>query len=210
MRSDSETQRGTNNSTQLGLPIRSLNRRSFWRIQATMSVEIFSQEGQKGRRASKGDWGSRCRRRPLAVGRTGCLLAFEGKHFWFWSSKNKNALSSLAFLPFCPSALPVKISEALDKIPQQGSSPKRSLGLALRRYGSFCKGSAARQPKRYGIPGSISAGPAAMSPRNARPDETGEARKGAQSANGSLLRICTAQYLYEGWREYGSKAAKVS
>ena len=31
-----------------------------------------------------------------------------------------------------------------------------------------------------------------------------------QSANGSALRICTAQYLYEGCREYGSKAANVS
>jgi hypothetical protein len=40
----------------------------------------------------------------------------------------------------------VKISEVLDTSRQRDSSPKRSLGLAWRRNGSFYKKSAAWQP----------------------------------------------------------------
>jgi hypothetical protein len=67
-----------------------------------------------------------------------------GKYFWFWSSKNKNALSSLAFRSF---DLPVKISEALDTSRSRGSSPKRWRRVAWLRYGSFCKKAALRQPQ---------------------------------------------------------------
>ena len=50
-------------------------------------------------------------------------------------------------LAFCPSDLPVKITKVLGTSQQQASSPKRSLGSALRRHGSFCKQAAARQPR---------------------------------------------------------------
>ena len=89
-----------------------------------------------GRAAADGPW--------EWVSASTCVL--RRKYFWFWSSKNKNAFPSLAFCPsaFCPSC---EIPEGLDTTRQNGSSPKRSRGVALRRHGSFCKGAAARQPK---------------------------------------------------------------
>ena len=50
-------------------------------------------------------------------------------------------------LAFCPSDLPVKISEVLGTSQQHDSSPKRSPDLAQRRHVSFCREAAARQPQ---------------------------------------------------------------
>jgi hypothetical protein len=85
-------------SRRLGLPNCSSNRRSFCSVaRPPRTIEIFSQEDQKNRRREM-------RVRAAACGhRVGFWPLKE--YFWFWSSKNKNALSSLAF---CPSDLPVK------------------------------------------------------------------------------------------------------
>jgi hypothetical protein len=57
-----------------------------------------------------------------------------GKYFWFWSSKNKNA----SFSPtFCPSDLPVKISEVLETSRQRDSSPKLVAPLSLATQREF-------------------------------------------------------------------------
>ena len=44
-----------------------------------------------------------------------------------------------------------ELSTGLDTTRQHGCSPKRSLGLAARRYGSFCKNSAAGPPRTCGM-----------------------------------------------------------
>ena len=71
-------------STHLGLPIRSLNRRNFCGgSRPPRKSEIFSQEVQKDRRASKGSRGSRCRLRARQ------LLSLEGNIFGFGPPKTK-------------------------------------------------------------------------------------------------------------------------
>jgi hypothetical protein len=72
------------------------------------------------------------------VRRSECLIACRAirratQHQTWWRQREP------AFLAFCPSDLPVKISKAFGSSSQHDSSPKRSRSCALRRYKSFCK-----------------------------------------------------------------------
>jgi len=88
-------------------------------------TRFFHRKGRRSEGRAKGTWGSRCRRRPLAIGGTGHLLGFEGNIFGFGPPKTKmrSRLPSLAFcpsafLPFCPSAfLPFCLSALLPFCP---------------------------------------------------------------------------------------------